>query len=261
MSTTTYSNKTTEQHKSLIEKLSKPFDVKQHSYKPIAFTKNGAWVAFYIDLRRMVERLEEAVGLRFQWRVYFHSEAKDGYNVKATLTLFLDDGEPFVVEDYGYAPQESAEGVKSATTDALRRVLSHLGIGRYLYHLPRVFIRGERTEGGFKYDVDPLTVLKELLENPPDAEVVFYPPRKNDDADVGRSELTSREKQWLDVLGADEKDDLIATFKQEFPVRRLSDRQVRAFMRLVEPSEEVLSGISENADVYIKRILDEKLGA
>lgn len=260
MNTTNQTNSVTEQHKSLIEKLSRPFELKRHSYKPIAFTKNGAWVAYYVDLRSMVERLEEAVGLRFQWRISYLSDLKEAYNVKATLILNLDDGEPFIVEDYGYAPLESSEGVKSATTDALRRVLSHLGIGRYLYHLPRVFIRGERTESGFKYEVDPLQVLKELLENPTDAPVVFYPSKRSEDAD-GRGGLTSRERQWLSVLGAEETDDLIETFKQEFPVKRLTEKQIRAFMRLVEPSEEVLSNMSEDVDGYIKRTLDEKIGS
>lgn len=236
------------------EQLCRPFPVNEHNYRIISTTKNGAWVAFYVDLRSMMERLQTVVGHRFFFSVQpvaFNPADPNGVNVKAILTINIGNtsSEQLTVEDFGYAPPNTAEPLKSATTDALRRVLSHVGIGRYLYRLPRVFIRGRQTEGGFKYDIDPLKVLEKLLKEPTNEKVVFFPERGSSDA---------HEEQ--PTVGEWDMD--VETFRRTYKVKRSTDKQIRAFMRLVKPTDTEAQEIGdvEDPDDYIKFTLDRRLG-
>jgi hypothetical protein len=241
--------------KKIQAELSKPFSPEEHNYRPINITKNGAWVAYYVDLRSMMERLQNVVGHHFNFYVFpiepktFTTDTENaGVNVKAVLSLFIGS-EVLSVEDFGYAQKGSSEPLKSATTDALRRVLSHIGIGRYLYKLPRVFIRGRQTETGFKFDADPIKVLEKLLSNPTNEKVVFYPERGESD---GHEEQPTVGDWDTDIDG----------FRKLYGVKQMTDKQIRAFMRLVKPTDSEAKALEETSDPdsYIKYVLDNKLG-
>lgn len=244
--------------KKIQAELSKPFSPEEHNYRPINITKNGAWVAYYVDLRSMMERLQNVVGHRFSFYVthvdpkaFTNDTENAGVNVKAVLSLSIgsEPNEMLSVEDYGYAPKGSSEPLKSATTDALRRVLSHIGIGRYLYKLPRVFIRGRQTETGFKFDADPIKVLEKLLSNPTNEKVVFFPERGESD-----------EHEEQPTIGDWDTD--IDGFRKLYGIRQMTDKQIRAFMRLVRPTDTEAKFLEETSDPdsYIKYVLDNRLG-
>lgn len=245
----------------LHEKLTRPFPVEEHRYRTIAETKNGAWIAYYVDLRSMMERLQTTIGFRFNIQVTPAGEDENGVNVKAHLFCAIgeDTYDALSVEDFGYAPKTVSEPLKSATTDALRRVLSHIGIGRYLYKLPRIFIRGERTENGMKFYANPLDVLRDVLENPPSAQVVFYPKRDE------QEEVTKEKKEqklpngWAEMLDPSSP---IGSFRQLFNTTRSTEKQIMAYMRLVKPNSTEVDALlhADDPDSEVKRVLDEKLG-
>lgn len=254
---------------SIAKELSQPFPIEAHSYKPISISQNGAWMAFYVDLRFIVEKAQKVLGEKLSWTL----TAIDGNNVKATLRIRWNDNHEIVIEDFGYAADSATEPLKSAATDALRRVFSHLGLGRYLYRLPRIFIRGEKTDYGWKPSVNPLDALQEALNgNYSHNDTLFYPPRSAEDTETPTSSgsrpaksasKTKNRQEWFRFLGLSDEDgdsELLEAFNMTFPVENYSDKQILAFTSLVAPTDEVYNNLMTKQN-YLKQVLDEKLGS
>jgi hypothetical protein len=256
-------NKTTTKLGELVETLSKPFAVEEHEYRVVAQTKSGFWMAYYVDLRKMEERLQSALpaGSKVIFVVGEIKEIGDAVYALGSLRIDIPDGDgvtTYEVADAGYALNNSAEPPKSAVTDLYRRLLSHFGIGRYLYHLPKIHLSGKNDGGRFIYDADPLDALRHAMsltgkERP---EVFFYPPKKQGDGEVTTTRSSADENikdEWLDYFGVDSKEEAIDAFVEEVGVTR---KQAVVYMRNVAP-EASEGGIDKPT---VKAFLDKLLG-
>jgi len=254
---------TTTKLSELVQVLSEPFAVDEHEYRTVAQTKSGFWMAYYVDLRKMEERLQSALpaGSNIRFVVDEIKQLGDAVYAVGTLRLELPDGEAYTVYevvDAGYAMLNSAEPPKSAVTDMYRRLLSHFGIGRYLYHLPKIHLSGKNDGGRYIYDADPLEALRYAmsLTGKERHEVLFYPPKKHSDGEVAttRSSADAEIKdEWLDYFGVDSKEEAIDAFVDEVGVTR---KQAVVYMRNATP-EASEGGIDKPT---VKAFLDKLLG-
>jgi len=247
----------------LVEALSEPFAVEEHEYRIISQTKSGFWMAYYVDLRKMEERLQKTLpmGATVVFSIKEIDEIAEAVYALGTLKIEIPDETwlHYEVTDAGYAPTSSSEPPKSAVTDLYRRLLSHFGIGRYLYHLPKIHLSGKNDGGRIIYDADPLDALRYALsldekERP---EVLFYPLKKQGgDAEkpVTRSSADAEIKdEWLDYFGVDTKEEAIDAFVEEVGVSR---KQAVVYMRNTVP-ESAETGIDKQT---VKAFLDKLLG-
>src|SRR5262249_48027055 len=114
--------------------LSAPFAAGEIRNRPGAVRGNRAQVIHYIDVRAVMNRLDQGFGVG-GWQTSYR-EATGG--VVCHLKVRVPDGSWCEHEDIGsYSDQADAgDKAKAAYSDALKRVAVHLGIGRFLYSLP-----------------------------------------------------------------------------------------------------------------------------
>ena len=246
----------------LVRVLSEPFAVEEHDYRVVAQTKSGFWMAYYVDLRKMEERLQSAlpVGSNIRFTVGEIKQLGESVYALGSLRLEIPDGDAvttYEVVDAGYALLSSAEPPKSAVTDLYRRLLSHFGVGRYLYHLPKIHLGGTNDNGRFVYDADPLDALRYAMSiyGKERLEVLFYPPRKQGDVEASTTRSSADadiKDDWLDYFGVDSKEEAVNAFVQEVGVSR---KQALVYMRNTAPED------SETIDKpKVKAFLDRLLG-
>jgi len=116
--------------KTLQDILNRPFTQELIKYRK-GF--NGARLA-YIETHSVIERLNEAFGLFWNWEVTdFAIEEKQVY-CKGKLTVTVT-GRTIVKEGFGgkQRSMEIGDDLKSASSDALKKASSLLGVGLYLY--------------------------------------------------------------------------------------------------------------------------------
>jgi hypothetical protein len=118
-----------EEWQKLVVKLAQPFETMD--FLPRAPGNGQALGLPYIDARDVQTRLDVVCG--GDWSFDFQVLSPDGKMVKGLLTVC-----GVTRCDAGEADQEG-EPLKSAVSDALKRCAVHFGIGRYLYHLPKVW--------------------------------------------------------------------------------------------------------------------------
>jgi len=246
----------------LVQVLSEPFAIEEHEYRTVAQTKSGFWMAYYIDLRKMEERLQSAlpVGSNIRFSISEIKQLGESVYALGSLRLEIPDGDgvtTYEVVDAGYAPLNVAEPPKSAVTDLYRRLLSHFGIGRYLYHLPKIHLAGTSDNGRYVYDADPLEALRHAMTiyGKERLEVLFYPPRKQGETDTSttRSSADADVKdEWLDYFDVDTKEEAVDAFVQEVGVTR---KQALVYMRNTTPDVE-----GEVDKAKVKAFLDKLLG-
>lgn len=246
----------------LVQTLSEPFAIEDHDYRIVTGTKSGFWMAYYVDLRKMEERLQSALpaGSKVIFVVSEIREIGDAVCALGSLRLDLPDGNgitTYEVADAGYATANASEPPKSAVTDLYRRLLSHLGVGRYLYHLPRIHLSGKNEGGRIIYDADPLEALRHAMSiyGKERMEVLFYPPKKQTDAEAvtTRSSADADIKDgWLDYFGVETKEEAIDAFVEEIGVTR---KQALVYMRNTTPEAE-----GEIDKPKVKAFLDRLLG-
>jgi hypothetical protein len=220
-------------------------------------------MAYYVDLRKMEERLQSVLpaGSKVIFIVGEIKQIGDSVYAAGSLRLDIPDGEGYTtyeVADAGYATPNNAEPPKSAVTDLYRRLLSHFGIGRYLYHLPKIHLSGKNDGGRFIYDADPLDALRHAMSiyGKERMSVLFYPPKKHSDAE----QVTTRssadadiKEEWLDYFGVETKEEAIDAFVDEIGVTR---KQALVYMRNTTP-EASDTGIDKPT---VKAFLDKLLG-
>jgi hypothetical protein len=244
----------------LVSVLSEPFAVEEHEYRVVSQTKSGFWMAYYVDLRKMEERLQSVLPAGSNVRFNVHEIKQIGEAVYALgcLRLEIPDGDgitTYEVADTGYAMLNSAEPPKSAVTDLYRRLLSHVGVGRYLYHLPKIHLGGTNDNGRFVYEADPLDALRYAMSvyGKERLEVLFYPPKRQD-ADVATTKSSADndiKEEWLDYFGVETKEEAINAFVDEVGVTR---KQAVVYMRNTEPDGEV-------DKPKVREFLDKLLGS
>jgi hypothetical protein len=121
----------------LAELLAAPFDPAEVRFKPQSVSGNRALAIAYVDARVVMQRLDDVLGLG-GWQTTYR-EAKAG--VICTLRVRIGD-EWITHEDVGSPSEQPDEGdqLKAAVSDSLKRAAVHLGVARYLYRLPAVWV-------------------------------------------------------------------------------------------------------------------------
>lgn len=98
---------------------------------------HGGTKLSWVPARLVAQRLDEVIGVG-GWDFHL-TRIADGI-VYAQLFIRFPDGSNASRGDYGYETGGSGEGLKEASSDALRRAASLFGVARYLYagDMPRV---------------------------------------------------------------------------------------------------------------------------
>ncbi len=123
---------------SVAEQLAAPFPASEVRWKPQTVSGSRALAIAYIDARAVIDRLDEVLGIDGWTDAY---EVLPDGSVVCTLKARI--GETWVSKvDVGGPSEQPDEGDrrKAAFSDALKRAAVKLGIGRYLYRLPRQWV-------------------------------------------------------------------------------------------------------------------------
>jgi hypothetical protein len=122
----------------LAELLAAPFPASEVRWKPQTVSGNRALAICYIDARAVIDRLDEVLGIDGWTDDY--AVLPDG-SVVCTLKAKIGDAWISKVDVGGPSEQpDEGDRRKAAFSDALKRAAVKLGIGRYLYRLPRQWV-------------------------------------------------------------------------------------------------------------------------
>ena len=117
------------------EALAEPFEPTEIKFKPQMVKNNRCLAMAYIDARLIQDRLDDVLGVE-NW--------EDGYRIlpdgSVMCRLKVKLGERWITKTDVGSPSEQPDGgdrLKAAFSDALKRAGVKLGIGRYLYELPK----------------------------------------------------------------------------------------------------------------------------
>jgi hypothetical protein len=118
--------------------LTAPFPAEMVHWKPLAIKGNRALAAAFVDARAVMQRLDSVFGVG-GWKDRF--QVIDGGAVMFTLSVCVD-GEWVERSDIGSPSEQPDESdrLKAAVSDGLKRAAVKLGVGRYLYRLPRQWV-------------------------------------------------------------------------------------------------------------------------
>ncbi|HJZ90315.1 MAG TPA: Rad52/Rad22 family DNA repair protein [Gemmataceae bacterium] len=115
--------------------LAAPFSETEVKFKPQAVKGNRALALAYVDVRAIMDRLDNVLGFE-NWQ--------DDYQLlpdnSVLCRLRLRIGKKWVTKMDVGGPSEQPDGgdrLKAAVSDALKRAAVKFGIGRYLYRLPQ----------------------------------------------------------------------------------------------------------------------------
>jgi len=124
--------------KALSRALTAPFPADAVHWKPLSVKGNRALAAAYLDARAVMQRLDCVFGVG-GWRDAY--QLVNGGSVVCTLSVKVE-GEWIDKTDVGSPSEQPDDGdkLKAAFSDALKRAAIKLGIGRYLYRLPRQWV-------------------------------------------------------------------------------------------------------------------------
>ncbi len=124
--------------KALSLALTAPFPADAVHWKPLSVKGNRALAAAYLDARAIMQRLDCVFGVGGWQDAY---QLVDGGSVVCTLSVKVE-GEWIDKTDVGSPSEQPDDGdkLKAAFSDALKRAAVKLGIGRYLYRLPRQWV-------------------------------------------------------------------------------------------------------------------------
>lgn len=118
--------------------LTAPFPPDAVHWKPLTVKGNRALAAAYLDARAVMQRLDSVFGVG-GWKDRYTITA--GGSVVCTLSVKVE-GEWVEKTDVGSPSEQPDDGdkLKAAFSDALKRAAIKLGVGRYLYRLPRLWV-------------------------------------------------------------------------------------------------------------------------
>jgi hypothetical protein len=115
--------------------LSAPFAASEVKFKPQVVKGNRALALAYVDVRAIMDRLDDVLGVE-NWQD--HYQLLPDNSVMCRLRLRLSDR--WITKCDVGSPSEQPDGgdrLKAAFSDALKRTAVKFGIGRYLYRLPQ----------------------------------------------------------------------------------------------------------------------------
>jgi hypothetical protein len=120
---------------SITRALSAPFNETEVKFKPQAVKGNRALALAYVDVRAIMDRLDNVLGVE-NWQD--HYQLLPDNSVMCRLRLRI--GDRWITKADVGGPSEQPDGgdrLKAAFSDALKRAAVKFGIGRYLYRLPQ----------------------------------------------------------------------------------------------------------------------------
>jgi len=122
----------------LARRLADPFHPDEIHFKPQAVKGNRALVITYVDARAVMDRLDQVFGVD-GWQDAYVNLATG--SVQCTLRVRIN-GSWIEKSDVGSQSDQPDDGdkLKAAFSDALKRCAVKLGIGRYLYSLPKQWV-------------------------------------------------------------------------------------------------------------------------
>jgi hypothetical protein len=125
-------------HRTITDALAVPFRESEIKFKPQAVKGNLALALAYVDVRVIMDRLDEVLGIE-NWQD--HYQLLPNHSVMCRLRLRI--GERWITKADVGSPSEqpdSGDRLKAAFSDALKRAAVKFGIGRYLYRLPQQWV-------------------------------------------------------------------------------------------------------------------------
>jgi hypothetical protein len=126
--------------KELAERLREPFSIDQVKWRRADGPPQSGqvWLMPYLDARDVMDRLDDVLGMT-SWHATFVQT--DVYSVVCTIHVEIE-GQAFEKTDVGTASAGTQPdiAVKAAYSDSLKRAAVHLGVGRYLYSVPKVLV-------------------------------------------------------------------------------------------------------------------------
>lgn len=119
------------------EALLVPFEHEHLEFKVEVKSKDGqkAQASTYVDPRRYMERLDAAFGPA-NWSVEYKQLGDQAVIARLEITV---DGVKTVREDVGEFGSGGRSQFPTATAQAFKRACASLGLGRYLYFLPKMW--------------------------------------------------------------------------------------------------------------------------
>ncbi len=123
-------------------RLAEPFPEEEIRWRVEALSKDKrrALVVPYVDVRAVLDRLDEAVGPE-GWRDAYEllAQGEGFFAVRCRLTVL-----GVTKEDVG-----EGESLKAAFSDALKRAAVKFGVGRHLYRMEKVWVDYDEKTGRF----------------------------------------------------------------------------------------------------------------
>ena len=127
----------------MLQRLAAPFPVEEVGFKIQSYNQDRTrgMVITYIDARSVAARLDEVVGV---WEDSYRElpSTKGTLAVECSLSIYFD-GQKITRVDTGTASVEDRDAHKAAYSDAFKRAAVKFGVGRYLYALPKVWVKVE----------------------------------------------------------------------------------------------------------------------
>jgi hypothetical protein len=120
---------------SVTRALAAPFADSKVKFKPQVVKGNRALALAYVDVRAIMDRLDDVLGVE-NWQDHYQLLPDNSVMCRLRLRIC---GRWITKCDVG-SPSEQPDGgdrVKAAFSDALKRTAVKFGIGRYLYRLPQ----------------------------------------------------------------------------------------------------------------------------
>ena len=121
--------------KAITRALSAPFDDTEVKFKPQAVKGNRALALAYVDVRAIMDRLDNVLGVE-NWQDRYQFLPDNSVMCRLRLRI----GDRWITKSDVGARSEQPDGgdrLKAAFSDALKRAAVKFGIGRYLYRLPQ----------------------------------------------------------------------------------------------------------------------------
>jgi hypothetical protein len=134
MSSTTATRKSADT-RSVAGALAAPFTDHEVKFKPQVVKGNRALALAYVDVRAIMDRLDDVLGVE-NWQDHYQLLPDNSVICRLRLRI----GDRWITKCDVGSPSEQPDGgdrLKAAFSDALKRAAVKFGIGRYLYRLPQ----------------------------------------------------------------------------------------------------------------------------
>lgn len=121
--------------KMIARALAAPFEDTEVKFKPQAVKGNRALALAYVDVRAIMDRLDNVLGVE-NWQDRYQLLPDNSVMCRLRLRI----GDQWITKSDVGGPSEQPDGgdrLKAAFSDALKRAAVKFGIGRYLYRLPQ----------------------------------------------------------------------------------------------------------------------------